>query len=116
VSDIKHGKFDYSFEVEARYEASPELLAAMKAGQDQLQTQMDDVLNAYNGAVDRAAMLLIDAGVTGVVAWLEPGGRTELRVDDIPVATVTGEYVRDDGQLLFNVETTWHPPYEHLAK
>jgi hypothetical protein len=107
----------YTFEVESRFTASPETWAAMRSGHDLMQATIDNMIRTFSGAVDRAAMMLLDAGCEGVVAWSEAGGHTvTLTVDDKAAVAVAGSFVMDDGRMLFNVETTWHPPFEGLAK
>lgn len=59
----------YTFEVTNPFQPSPELVAQLKAGQDLMQSYVEDVLATFNRAVDRAALLLMEAGNAGVTAW-----------------------------------------------
>lgn len=104
------------FEVTSAITVSDEQRAAWQRLADETQTTIDNMAQAFSAAVDRAGMLLIDAGVEGVVAWHNTDrNEVSLKVDDVDACIVTGSFVMDDGRMLFNVETTWFPPYEHLG-
>lgn len=113
-------KFQFDVSCDVHFDDA-ELAARLARGRREMNESLKKLHRMFLASIDAAVYALMMAGHKGAIAWQNDAPNTTARIEvgeqhACTVAVVPERIDPADGKLVVDVVTTWHPPFEGMAK